>query len=490
MLTQRRIYEFDDFRVDTGQFLLTRAGQSKPITPTVFRILHMLLDRAGEVVSKDELIKAVWPDSFVEEGNLNRNVSTLRKALGEKPSDHKYIETIPKAGYRFVATVRTVPFQPAVNIARSGTEAASSDIVARDAERRQLRAAYDLACKGRGNIVFINGDVGIGKTALVELFLRDLRHNNHTCHIARSRCSESLTESEPFVPWIEGVSGLAQDFTIRDVLQVAAPNWYREIAHTGTGAPRKMKRELLDFCMQVAAIQPLIVVIDDFHWSDTGSADLLAFLATRLESARILIIVCYRHVDMKIKNHSFLKVRGDLLSRGACSEIGLALLQPEHIDELLARLHPGTSFADGHSKALHSKTDGNPLFLREMLRAADGESEAIRGLFQTKLAQLRAEHRQILFAASVQGREFDSAVLAGSLGLNFVEVEDTLRELHEVHELIQPMREEQLPDGKFTVRYRFLYGFCQEACYASLSPTRKASLNASLAETLLNYYGN
>src|SRR5581483_4130826 len=103
MLTQRRIYEFDDFRVDTGQFVLTRAGQAQPISPTVFRILLILLERAGEVIAKEDLMKFVWPDSFVEEGNLNRNVSTLRKALDEKPSDHRYVETIPKVGYRFIA---------------------------------------------------------------------------------------------------------------------------------------------------------------------------------------------------------------------------------------------------------------------------------------------------------------------------------------------------------------------------------------------------
>src|SRR6516164_5965688 len=111
MLTQRQIFEFDDFRVDTGQFLLTKAGQSSAITPTVFRILVYLLEHPGEVVTKEELMKHVWPDSFVEEGNLNRNVSTLRKALGERPADHRYIETVPKLGYRFSAPVRTLPYR-------------------------------------------------------------------------------------------------------------------------------------------------------------------------------------------------------------------------------------------------------------------------------------------------------------------------------------------------------------------------------------------
>ncbi len=112
MLTQRRIYEFDDFRVDTGQFLLIKAGHSTPITPTIFRILLILLQRAGDVVAKEQLIQSVWPDSFVEEGNLNRNISTLRKSLDEKPCDHRYIETIPKMGYRFVAPVRSLEYQP------------------------------------------------------------------------------------------------------------------------------------------------------------------------------------------------------------------------------------------------------------------------------------------------------------------------------------------------------------------------------------------
>src|SRR5438034_8271979 len=132
MLTQRRIYEFDDFRVDTGQFLLIRSGQSTPITPTVFRILLILLERAGEMVSKDQLIKFVWPDSFVEEGNLNRNVSTLRKALEEKPCDHRYIETIPKTGYRFVAPVRSIEYQAPSGAIRKAANATRPRLVGRE----------------------------------------------------------------------------------------------------------------------------------------------------------------------------------------------------------------------------------------------------------------------------------------------------------------------------------------------------------------------
>ena len=136
-MAQRIIFEFDDFRVDTGQFLLMKDGQPTAITPTVFRILLALLERPGQIVTKDELMKFVWPDSFVEEGNLNRNVSTLRKILNEKPCDHRYIETVPKTGYRFIAPVRSIDYQPPAGIARKAANVNVGHIVGRDHERAE-----------------------------------------------------------------------------------------------------------------------------------------------------------------------------------------------------------------------------------------------------------------------------------------------------------------------------------------------------------------
>src|SRR6185369_12533837 len=236
MLNKRRIYEFHDFRVDTGQFLLTRAGRVQPITPTVFRILLILLERAGEVVPKEDLIRYVWPDSYVEEGNLNRNVSTLRKALDEKPSDHRYIETIPKTGYRFVSAIRVIDYQPPTGVVRKASTS-SICVVGREAERDILSQAYDRAQQGHGGIVCISGDVGLGKSSLADAFIDDLLRDGQTFHVARSRCSESLTESETYMPWIEGLSVLAEEPALKDLIHKAAPQWYREITHTGARVP-------------------------------------------------------------------------------------------------------------------------------------------------------------------------------------------------------------------------------------------------------------
>jgi predicted ATPase len=490
MMTKRRIYEFDEFRVDTGQFLLSRAGHTRPISPTVFRILLILLERAGEAITKEELMKSVWPDSFVEEGNLNRNVSTLRKALDEKPSDHRYIETIPKTGYRFVAPIRTINYQPPTGITRAVSTTRPCQIVGREFERDRLSQAYDQAQQGRGSIVCISGDVGVGKTTLVDAFLDDLKRDGQTFHLARGRCSESFTEGEPFMPWIESVSGLAQEPTISAVMAKAAPSWHREISHSGSGVPRRMHRELLQFCRQVSPVHPLIVVIDDFHWADVGSVDLLAFLATRLESIRVLMIICYRLVEMKVKSHPFLRLRSDLLGRGAGTEIRLAPLGRKHIEQYLAIEHQSADYPPDYAEILHAKSDGNPLFLRELLRGRDEKSDSIRHMIQARLDRLDDTHRQLLVTASVQGREFDSAVLAATMQMSSEDVEEALHELDELHGLIQRIREEELPDGKFTVRYRFVYGLHQEACYASLAPTRKAVLSTALAEAFLTYYGN
>jgi len=103
---ETHLYEFGPFHLDAAEHLLLRDGKPVALTPKAFETLVVLVRRRGHLVQKDELIKKLWPDSFVEEANLSVNISTLRKALGEAPSEHQYIETVPKLGYRFVASVK------------------------------------------------------------------------------------------------------------------------------------------------------------------------------------------------------------------------------------------------------------------------------------------------------------------------------------------------------------------------------------------------
>jgi eukaryotic-like serine/threonine-protein kinase len=111
----KELYEFGPFRVDPERETLLREGEPVALTPKTFQILLVLIRHNEEVVTKDDLMKAVWPDTFVEEANLSRNISMLRKALGETAQDHRYIVTVPGQGYRLVENVHLIPDQE-VNI--------------------------------------------------------------------------------------------------------------------------------------------------------------------------------------------------------------------------------------------------------------------------------------------------------------------------------------------------------------------------------------
>jgi DNA-binding winged helix-turn-helix (wHTH) protein len=101
-------YEFGPFRMNAAQRVLTRSGEVISLSPKATDILLLLLRHAGELVKKDRLMEEVWPDSFVEEGNLAQHVFTLRRALGDQRGDAGHIETLARRGYRFVASVRLV----------------------------------------------------------------------------------------------------------------------------------------------------------------------------------------------------------------------------------------------------------------------------------------------------------------------------------------------------------------------------------------------
>jgi len=110
-INDRTLYEFDGFRADPVRRRLSRAGESVALTPKAFSILLALLERRGQVVPKEDLIQQIWPDTFVTEANLTQNISSLRKALGERANDRRFVVTIPGQGYSFVADVVEIPRQ-------------------------------------------------------------------------------------------------------------------------------------------------------------------------------------------------------------------------------------------------------------------------------------------------------------------------------------------------------------------------------------------
>src|SRR5258706_3233508 len=116
-----RLYRFGPFRLDMEDRVLHRSGEAVPLTPKALDTLVVLLENCGRVLEKDDLMKRVWPDTFVEEANLAVNISVLRKALGPSPSGGQYIETVPRRGYRIAAEVTELAGRPEAVIVRERT---------------------------------------------------------------------------------------------------------------------------------------------------------------------------------------------------------------------------------------------------------------------------------------------------------------------------------------------------------------------------------
>ncbi|HZI85252.1 MAG TPA: winged helix-turn-helix domain-containing protein, partial [Pyrinomonadaceae bacterium] len=105
---EKRVYEFGPFRLDPAEHVLLRDGEPVPLRPKEFAVLLALVGNHRHVLTKQELLEEVWPHQFIEEGNLNRQISTLRRVLGDTSDEPQYVQTVPKVGYRFVASVREI----------------------------------------------------------------------------------------------------------------------------------------------------------------------------------------------------------------------------------------------------------------------------------------------------------------------------------------------------------------------------------------------
>lgn len=328
-----------------------------------------------------------------------------------------------------------------------------------------------------------------------------------------------------------------------------APTWYVQVtslsadnlsdakllAEVKAASQERMKRELANFLQAVAEARSLVLFFDDLHWADVSTIDLLSFLAGKFDAMRILIVVTYRPSDMLLAKHPFLQIKPDLQARGVCRELLLEFLNEAEIAEYLALEFPGHHFPPEFSQLIHEKTEGSPLFMADLVRylcdrgvirrtdfsplpsetkhteafatasltevpamwtlaeaLPDIERElpeSVRGMIERKIAQLDPDDHKLLTVASVQGYEFDSAVVAQVLKLDADEIEERLEKLERVFAFVKLTSEAEFPNGTLTLKYRFVHVLYQNALYASLRATRKARFSRDVALVVEACYG-
>jgi len=396
-------------------------------------------------------------------------------------------------------------------------------------ERLALRAGYDAVVAGHGLLLCVAGEPGIGKTTLVEEFLGGLEAAGEPCSIGRGRCSERLAGTEAYLPILEALESLlrggARGSAAR-MMKLLAPTWYVQFAPFAAGdtsnarlmadmraaSQERMKRELSAFLQEISRTQPVVLFFDDVHWADVSTVDVLAYLASRLAAMRVLIVVAYRPSELLLNKHPFLPVKLDLQAHGVCRDVALEFLGRGDIERYLALEFPEHRFSPELPAVIHAKTEGSPLFMVDLVRylrarqviaqeqgrwtlaqsipAIERElPESVRSMIERKIDQLDEAERRLLVGASVQGYEFDSAVVAKAFGMDAAEVEERLEALDRVYAFVRFVDEHEFPDRTLTLRYRFVHVLYQNALYASLRPTRRAASSAAVAAALLAFYG-
>jgi len=446
----------------------------------------------------------------------------LAKERARRPSAHELAAALRQLG----GTLTGVP-APGADWDRTDPEPEA--FVGRERELQRLESLLQQSTMGAGKIVFVTGEPGIGKTAVIDELRRRARRTRPPLLLARGRCVEQYGPGEAYLPFLDALTALLGTSTgarVASILRTHAPTWCLQLpAAFGSGGALeqlqrdtigatkdRMMRELGDALVAMAASAPVLFFLEDLHWADPSSVDLLRHLGQRVAGHRILVVGTFRPEDIERTNHPLRTVRIEMRAQKQCEEMALDLLSDEHVARHLNGRFVPNDFPRELATAIHQRTDGHPLFATALIQyllergdithaedrwilvrpVADTSLEApenVRSLIRTKIEALAEDDRRALQYASVEGEEFLSTIVAGLLDVDDLLLEERLDRLDKVHRLVRTVGEEELPDGTLAIRYRFVHALYQSVLYADLVSKRRIMLHRRAGELLLTHAG-
>jgi DNA-binding winged helix-turn-helix (wHTH) protein/tetratricopeptide (TPR) repeat protein len=524
---------FDVFRLDPRDERLWCGQEAIHLHPKTFAVLCCLVTQAGQLVTKEALHAAVWPDAVVSESTLTVAIRKLRRVLGDTARTPRFIETVHGRGYRFIAPVQAsaAPGGPTVRGALRHTPPPRfhrpPHFVGRDAAFTQLRQWWTAAQQGTRQVGVIAGEPGIGKTALVEAFLAEVAAAG-ACRVGHGQCLEPYGPGEPYRPVLEALGRLGQEPDgpgLVAALRQYAPSWLAQLPAlvppaerealqrmVGALAPTRMLRELTEALDALTTEQPLLLVVEDLHWSDHATLAWLAAVARRPDPARLLLLGTYRPVDAMVHRHPLPAVLTELQQHGRCAELALDYLSEAAVTAYLGQRFRGTRCAAALARVLHQRTHGNPLFViavveeilrQQVLRHApagwilERGVEAIstlvpatlRTLIEHQLAQCSPEVQTLLEAASVAGVEFAAAAVAAGLERTEDDIETQCATLAHQGRFLQARGRATWPDGTVTACFGFRHALYQDVVYHSIPAGRQTRWHARMGARLAQGFG-
>jgi predicted ATPase len=376
-------------------------------------------------------------------------------------------------------------------------------------------------------VIFVTGEPGIGKTAVVETFVAQAAAHPGLW-VARGQCVEHYGPGEAYLPVLEAVGRLCRapgHERLLTVLRQQAPLWMAQLPWLLSAAERealqrellgatqaRMMREMAAVLETVTAETPLVLVLEDLHWSDEATMDLLAWLAQRPDSTRLLLIGTYRPVDVIVRGHPVKAVKQALQQQRRCQEVSLAVLSAEAVAEYLTARLPGSHLPEALTQLIAQRTDGHPFFLvtlvedwlaRGVLRERDGQwgltvasadgergvPASIRQMLALQFERLTPEEQRVLEAASAVGVTFSAAAVAAALARDVVAVEEECERLAQRQQWLRPAGKTEWPDGTVAGRYAFIHTLSQYMVYQRVAPARRVRLHQRIGTRLEEAYG-
>src|SRR5262245_49876845 len=339
-------------------------SQAIKLRPKAFALLRYLLSRPGQLLTKEELLDAIWPGTFVGEAVLKVAIRQIREALSDDPSAPRFIETAHRRGYRFIGSIDDNGQTPLSDFQQRIS--ATEDVVGRESALSRMRGWLEKMLSGERQIVFVTGEAGIGKTALVDTFARSIA-SDLRIRIGRGQCLEQYGTSEAYLPVLEAMDRLCREQKpVLDVLSADAPMWLlqmpslvnasdRELLNRQTlGASReRMLREMGEALEELTSDLPLVLILEDLHWSDYSTLDLISYLAQQRQAAQLMLIGTYRTVELIVSGHPLKAVKQELLAKQQCEELPLEYLSEEAVAEYLSFRFPTNRFPAELARLIH-----------------------------------------------------------------------------------------------------------------------------------------
>jgi DNA-binding winged helix-turn-helix (wHTH) protein/tetratricopeptide (TPR) repeat protein len=526
-------FAFGDYRLDRPNALLWRGEERVVLAPKPFEVLCCLVERAGELVTKDELLDAVWRNLNVSDSSLTVAMNALRAALHDDRNAPNYIETVTRRGYRFIASVgsgaslrSTRPAQPS----RAEPPAAPDE---RD-ERRAWRVGRDVPLEilegvvrrvlaERRQVVFVTGESGIGKTTFVQMAVERMKRGGWG--VLHAGCNELFGTHEAFLPLIESLQELcrgAEGAFMLKSLRAKAPTWLAQtpwllgdedrasFQQEVFGATReRMLREFCDLMEALAADRPWVIILEDMHWSDLATVDALSRIANRDRCASILVLATYRPADLAAAGHPLGSVHQDLRIHGRSTEIALERLSRIEVKQHLALRFNSDSLAGRLTERVFARTGGHPLFVVSLVdhliaqgaivKSGDewriateppphGMPRDLHEMITRQLDRLASGEKNVLEVASAAGTTFPALLVARAMDRDVLDVEEICEELVRSGRVLISAGVAEWPDGAISGSYAFGHALYQEVLYQQLAPARRSKTHRLLGECLEGGY--